>query len=723
MYVVSNPQYGFVQYKSSGNAVSRCTESELRANDVVYQHFGFAKFSDKFTVAFSTTPYDLTSNQLDVDITIRPLPTLKFDKASYVYYNTCNAALQGTYNVSTSEIGVTGNGAYIHILNTSNVTFNVSSNLIGSYVCSFKLNGSILRGSSGVRRYPELGFNYSLNNVSGNYVNQLASYGLYKDIFVFHHTAFLNHHVDCNIVSPNAPFAPAYDDRTSIVYPFDPNTTTILDTSTHTLEISVNIWPQSSIGSSSVSQLPGLDNQKFNLEVTMLNSDYVHFTFTKFTYTVKYNYGVAETTVKGQLPFQLNESAFNQITIKNYDPSNRNSSGYYCLSLYWKDGVTNLIYGSNIPSFDAKNLAFFAITVPTTSSNNYIASSNFVGSVQGDANMYASYDMYNTYTKYLMKDLQINVTIYDIIDNISLASNTVNNLIMGNSVTVYGTNNICIGNNLNTSGTNSIIIGNKIGDVNANNIYESIIIGNTSFQNSFVRDIICIGRNNLAGLSELNGENGLKVQNFLGQKPIVIGNNINSNMIDYNINIGNTFPKTANNTNTSNNVAIQQIYIGNSAEVVGIGYSANVSLPNTHSLHVNGGISASYITATNAIMCAYVGGDSIDVGYLVSATGWFVGDLPRIVRSGGSNREDTKVIGVCLGKLEGGTYLVGTRGKLQVWCSGNVSCGQFMKASLTVGGVATASSSTTLTNSVFAKSLTTLNDVTGTNSNLITCLM
>jgi hypothetical protein len=451
----------------------------------------------------------------------------------------------------------------------------------------------------------------------------------------------------------------------------------------------------------------------------MFNGDYVHIDFTRFTYNVSYlysNVSPVAVNIEGILPTQMDETTWNQIRVVNIDPVNNDD-----MSLYWINN-TNLLLHRNVASFQSRNLSSFSIEVQPKSSYNFIAGtcnitatlSDIMTIPPGEIPLHTSFKLFNTFTKHLFRNLSINITTSGSSDSTTASANaTVNNLIVGNTITVNGTNNICLGNNFAASGTNSIIIGNDIGTGSKgnNDIYESIIIGNTSFQDSIVRNVICIGRENMKGLTALSITDTTRVQTFLGKYPVLIGNNISSSMIDYNINIDNTFLKTTINKDAD---ARHQIYLGLSDEVVGVGFSSNANLSADYSLNVAGAVTATHITATNTIIGITANDIPIPRNYLVSATGVLNNGIPIVQMSkssvsGSTVIPDITVIGVSIGAKNNNDTIISINGNVAVWCDSKVTCGQLLMASSVRSGVATGCPTTlaTNTNYTFAKSLTT----------------
>jgi hypothetical protein len=493
----------------------------------------------------------------------------------------------------------------------------------------------------------------------------------------------------------------------------------------HPVSLTVDVWPYHSLAGVDNKSQNFLDSE-FRIEIILTDSNYYTIDFTLKTFTVTYTTTnvLFDTQITSNVHYiidpsnALTTSTWNTINIVNLDREND-----YDLSIYLNS--KNLLANRQpIPSFDSTLLANIKLLVDPLSHNNYMASSNLVkmidvssGIANNDKPLYVSYELLNTYTIHKFRNLSVNVTTYAIqtTDTQTVVTDEkINNIILGNYVTVNGTNNICIGNNFTTSGSRSIIVGNDngtstSGNNDINDIYESIIIGNTSFQNSTVRGVINIGRNNLNDLvfSDTNS-----VQKFLGQKPVIIGNDISSRMIDYYVNIQDVFLKTQNNTANFNN-GPQQIYLGHANEVVGIGYTNNANLPSDYALNVKGAVNATHVTANTTIFGMP---SQIDAGYvignLLSATGQVINNFPSVALAGGTPVPDTKVVGVNLGRTtEGSQLIIGITGLIRVWCDGAVTVGQYLKASSAIAGTAAPTGSATgtvnKTNVIFAKSMTT----------------
>jgi hypothetical protein len=706
MYIITQPVHGIVVNIVTGERVIRCLEEDVRNDNIVYQHFGTIDTSDSFMIGFSTTPYDLTSSSLTVDININEMPMLSKNKVSYIYADTSNYAVNNVYSIGSN---MTYDPSYLHIVNTSNII--PTSNIFDvGVVPTFNVSPTLLEDSNSSNGYIPMGFDFALNNQSTSHVNSLAAFTPYRSLFINHTEVILNKHIDSNIRLPGQ------SDLQSIVYTIDCNVQSLINVPDHTTTISLQVWP---IPSLTQSQTSFLYNNDFIFSMYDNNGLIMQAEFTKNTYI--FTFASSNGIMTGTLPSQMSIGTWNTLQIINNDPANNNE-----LSVYWVDG-TNLLAGASVTSFTTQSLSQFRIDVPTTAAYNFIASSNFVAPLN---DVFVSYDLLNTYTTQRFENFEVTVTTYAVSD--TSVDTTVNNVVVGNSLTVRGVNNIAIGNTFSTSGSKSIIIGNNIGTTSTgvnNDIYQSIIIGNTSFNNSIVRDIICIGRNNL---NDMELVDVAKVQNFLSLNPVIIGNSISSNTLDFHINIDNTFLKTSQYTSSTQS----QIYLGISQEPVGIGYASNSHISPYYPLHVNGPIEALHITA-GVSMLGVLTGTGMGAGFLVSSTGdWnSLYDLPIVSICGrvGSGIVDSNVLGVYLDTNSAGNIVIGIGGTSKVWCDTAVSSGQLLQPSVNYIGVASPSASPTKNNGTFAKAICnwdgstatgiTTSNIYGVVMGLVPCLL
>jgi hypothetical protein len=363
--------------------------------------------------------------------------------------------------------------------------------------------------------------------------------------------------------------------------------------------------------------------------------------------------------------------------------------------------VGNVLVETRLPEPNPMNIR---ISAPIKDPSNY--TSNAVYTLDTTD---TSYELVNYHNSIYVQEFQLFVSAFS---QDETTTTEIHNVVTGKEIDVKGINNICIGNQFKTSGENSIIIGNSIGTngvslaSSVNDIYQCIVIGNNSYSNSIIRDVISIGNNILQDLSTV--ADNTKLQDFLTKKPIIIGNDIDSSKIDFNVNIANTFLKTE--------VTAKQIYLGLDQEVVGIGFASNVNLDPSYGLTVNSTIRAPAIE-TVATFSA-VSPTPISLYKCVSSLGTFDNGLLCVQQS--AIHADAAVCGVCVGSRP-----MADKYKITVAFGGCVSV--YSASPTTVGDLLVTSASqgcgqpatTQNYHLAFGKALT----ATSSNVNMVKCLL
>lgn len=680
-YVEVPPEHGVILNKNTGACITKFTSGDLTMSNIVYQNIGGTSQTDHFTIAFACSPYSLALTSANVSLIIRHLPKITHNTINYVYWDSLSDA-SNIYPFTLSfDVG-----GYVHAIGTCNIDilhtssasnvatfFTLSSNEFG-----YRVHDTII--ASDELPYPESQFTFTLNQSPSPYVNDLANFSIYKDIFIHTFTSFTNVHIDQNEILAEV------DEQQKIRY--DIELTPALQTSLtqKTSIISIELYPKPSY------MHPQFD--KFltdTFEFKLYNqSDSNLFTFhvSDRTWSVTTDTQLAS----GTLPSSLTRFAWNTIQIVNYDVHNNNR-----VSIYWKFGTNqqvNLLENASINSFALESCIRYEFMTPIKDPYMYVENET-LRRMQRDG-IESIFYLKNAHLSYNVRNLQINVFTYR--NDINVYDSETHNIIVGKDIAVQGINNICLGTNFATSGNRSIIIGNEIGggELNTssvNDIFQSIIIGNTSFRNSVVRDIICIGNDNFNGLS---AEDVIKSQYFLAQKPIIIGNSVDISKIDYHINIGNVLLCT--------NVGSKQIYLGNNKEAVAVGYGSNELLSSTkHDLYVYGSVKASEITSSKytkyGICTSYV-----PPYFVVKDTGSIDEDRIEIVDS----TSNTLVYGIVHDSYmrPDGAYDVRVcfDGKTKVWCASSVIPGELL-VSDSNGVVIGRGEDTRIHSFTFAKSL------------------
>ena len=605
-YIIQNPAYGIIQNVATNKTIAKCTLIDILNDNIVYQHLGYYGdnyidptlfYTDTIYICISTTPYDLSYEKLHIEFNIIPMPTITKNLDTYIFANTVNEAISSNYIIDNTTIfnsSTTNTNILITSINTFQTltnqyinTINIDSILPTNTLSQFNLSPLLFTQSP----YPfNLGFNFIIlnneltnlnnsNNIALTLVkNSLANLSIYKNSLTTTHQIYFNKYIDTNIVYPSL-----YDGTTLntwsnlinlevIKYEFNPyfgaNT---INNNLYSVSFTFDINPSMYLQQYSVNFLL---SYRFSFNFIDNNNNNIQrfqFTQTSLSSCILSTRDVTYPNIK-----PLNINNWNNILIIVNDPNYN-----YNISLY----INNLYINLNpiLPSFSLQNIKYIQFIVQITNpdeSYNFVPSLSIIKNLNTFDTLQAQYILQNSHTDIYLRNFIININTNSITTS-NIANSNITNVILGKSISVKGLNNICIGNEFSTSGQNSIILGNQIGiSSTTNEIYESIVIGNQSFTNTLVRNITSIGNNNLNNLYYADQN---KVLNFLNNKPIIIGNDIDVSKIDYHINIGNTFLKTNyNNTN--------QIYLGNNKETIGIGYLSNVELSTDYQLQVNGNV-------------------------------------------------------------------------------------------------------------------------------------
>ena len=587
--VIKQPYNGLIYNPNNGIPCVSFTSDDIIANRVVYQDIGGSNYvhSDSFNIMVSSTPYDLIDKVIAVNVNVRPMPFITKNVDAYVYYDSSNVATSTIipFANSISFSNIHNVQPYLHIYSSNYVVANtINSNLVTD---GFAIADSLFTiPNNGYLNTPMtmiIGLNstaFDNNTVDSTHVNPLSRIPIYRNNYLIDWKGHLNNYISSNILDVHQP-----NSQQIISYTFDPTLSGYSNINDRKTAISFTLTPYQNL--SIINNIyAGIQTVDFSVNIrNNTDGDIIKMHF----YHDKTLVSINGTTNIYESDLIFNHSQI--ITLNNND----NNSGYSSLYV----GTTDLFAtgGGMVNAIDLTNIGVIEFVQNITNSRNFMAYSNFITPcVSLDANstnLYNSYNLYNYQTAVLLDNFEISASTYKL-DTIVSDHNT-QNIVIGKDITVRGSKNLCIGTNFNTAGNNSIVIGNNIGNLisgQSNEIFESIVIGNSSFTDSIVKNVISIGNYHM---NDLLLSSTFEVNEFLVKHPILIGNDITRDYIDYHINIGNTFLKTT--------VGGNQIYIGNTGENVCIGYTSNVQFNNINSiggLYVNGSLQCDSVS-TNLV--------------------------------------------------------------------------------------------------------------------------
>ena len=545
-YISSTPKHGIL---------TKYRFSYADADEIQYKHIGYGIADDRFTVAVSSNPFDVSFDDISITVNIRPIPLVSSNAIEYVYFDDLNTASNLHSNIT--NLTITGLG-YIHITNTFNLVTtsalfsNISDIMYTPYSNVFINNDP---------PYEPLSFSFATS--PGLTLNPLITTNSpYSSMFINTHTIIVNEHILSNVYNGGTESSVQ-----GITYTVDPKSSIRQD---RTVQFNVSVQPTWDLSNP---QLTKYRTQKLSIRlISDDGSDIVRITIYQDGISSQTSLSLADGTIVTKMfPYQvLQTGSYNSIQLIN-TPGNS-----FTISVTNLGTTVGYQLFTNLPPLSFYNLHQFLIEVPITDPANlqFANIATLTETIDGhDINStYLKYRLtaYNFRTVYLFQTVEIQISRYNQ-STLNQYETESHNIVIGGNIKVRGDGNLCIGNNFSTSGTNNIILGNNIGTQLQNaEIYQSIVIGTSNFTGSYVNNIICIGNNNLEDIAI---QSQSIINHFMSKNPIIIGNNITSRTIGFYVNIADTILKTDVPT-----TGPEQIYVGLGHEVVRIGYTTNIGL-------------------------------------------------------------------------------------------------------------------------------------------------
>ena len=526
-YVSQPPTHGIIA-KSMAPGVP--IVSFASDDQVFYQHLGASSpTTDTFELRSAQNPYELGVGRTTYDVTILPLPIVTRNNIDNVYYTSSAIALATQQSLfSNMTVNGTDSESALIVTSSQGLSFVQETNrvLIAGNDALYSVHQTNLAD-----------YFFNLAPVAqATQVNALSAYDAYNQLFIYKYSVLLNQFYSSNIITlPQQPI------MQNISYNMNSNLVGYENIQDKIVKIEFQVQPTQPFAAS--------------VDATAFLRTYA------FTFILKNLDGSALFTKEFTKDDGLLFDAWNTITFLNIDAAADNVA---TLSI---NGIRAM---GPVEPISFASLGEITIEMNTRSLPNFIESGLFTQEFGGLGGLNGTFNLTNYRTEILYRNFEVTATTY----TANEVQTDIHNIIIGKDIIVRGFDNICMGNRFRTSGRNSIIFGNDIGESKnsiggeINDVYESIIIGTQSFQNSIVRDVIAMGRNILNDLSQAPLT---RVSDFLSKRPVLIGNDISADSIDFHVNIDNTFLKT--------NVGGQQIYLGIKGEAVAVGYETNAQLP------------------------------------------------------------------------------------------------------------------------------------------------
>jgi hypothetical protein len=574
-YILKAPEHGVILNRQF-LSVAFFTSQDILNNNVFYQNYKGAT-TDTFEIKVGTSPYDLSLNTATVVLTLLPFPTLLKNKYEYIYSDSISSGIY--YPIDSSKLEISSGGIrvyekeYMDIFVKDKVTnvYTQSDTFLKEDDVYYRPSADFFEFNSNENKTMKMKF-FTYSNINITEPTPLSDFALYKNLYDFEWYSKFN----------------TYDSINTILTNINPN-----QSISYTLSSNENLFQNKKCRIQ-------FDYKPFQRVIDIQNNTYNDFLKT-YTYSFKLldfsenvlleiNFeNTSNVVTVGTQTIQISSNAakfgdWNRFYLINNDDTNDKK-----LSIYIDDvNYTQYNTETQVDSIDLTDLKQIVINVPITDPKN-IYTGEFNRQIHSNGTkLYYNLKNYNTTLEF--KNFQLMLGIYDL-ENRILDTNSkyvsTYNVVIGDYLRVNGFNNICIGKNFLTTGEGSIIIGNDIGSspdttsmssLSVNEVFNCIIISTSSFIETKVRDVIAIGNgifNKAGGLADIDL--------FFSKKPVLIGNYITTDMIDFHVNIANCFLKTE--------VGYKQLYCGLDTEALCIGYSSNSYCDNTLSkLYVNGNI-------------------------------------------------------------------------------------------------------------------------------------
>jgi hypothetical protein len=633
-YVVSAPTKGLVIELPSGLPAVRFTQAQLDAGTVAYQHLGALEPHDSFALRIASGQYDVSVDTATVRVTVRQMPLVTTIRRAYVYDTNPETAVVPR-QWSDTALGFDGAGGYVHVLGSNFMSATTPTMPISDIVngaAKYNLQSTLFSADvSASAAYPDISLTFAVNATSSvGHVNPLATNAAtsnaYRQLFVRTFEVRLNtYEARDERLAGAQPSA-----EQAIEYVVDNALASAINLKTRAVGWYVEFQAQSTVPvpPTNLADFSSVRDFRFALQATdALGSDVLKLqvTSSSLVYTA---YNQPALTVPLATPFALD--AFHSLYLVNADPSNNNFASLY-VNYNFDDSqddndTRNVWLGAEVP------IALFntahKLRWVTNLEDPLMQPTLSFAQIQGVRVMYK---LDNCGTVLNVRNLQILIGTSELaVGGAPVPYDVATyNIAFGKGINVRGVRNIAFGSGFSASGQDSIIIGNDIGRVTSgasrtgtNDLFKSIIVGANSFRNAAVRNMVAVGTNNFNDIEDTDQE---MLRNFMAREPIIMGNGIGRQMLDFHINVGNAFLKTEVGAKGTVN---PQVYLGVTGETVGVGYSSNAALDKgIAQLWVNGAVHATqFISSSGTIIGGGGGGDSsVDDKLLNYLNNTFVG--------------------------------------------------------------------------------------------------
>jgi len=261
LYLGKRPMNGVIKRTNlqSTSDEARWTYSNIINDDLHYQHLGGNTLADEFTFRYSSTPYDVSIEQITVSISVRKLPRLTKNTADTIFHTTSNNALSTIHSLKRT-IQLDDINANLHVISSENVVLTYGIGNVFPYsqvdVLSqgYKIAPLYFEDPENTEApYLDFSLQFCVNNFTDYHVHHLSTYDIYNELFVYSWDSKLNYFQSLNDVVVSTP----YIENQELAYDFDVNSAQYIDFENRELNVAFEFQPTNPLFDGDVIQPEG----------------------------------------------------------------------------------------------------------------------------------------------------------------------------------------------------------------------------------------------------------------------------------------------------------------------------------------------------------------------------------------------------------------------------------------------------------------------------------
>ena len=210
-YIIKAPSAGILQNIQRKNDVLAYFElSDLESNNIVYQHVGTTNTTDDFTLALSSTPYDMKDASITINLEVYDPPVITSHNIIHTYFPN-KAVASNQLNKIYPNLSLSSTLGYVTFFASEGITLaNASTSIskldslimsVNDYIqnkARFQLSSNILNTSS----YPGLTLYAATTYTDDPTNNNILNHPFYASMFRVPLSVRLNEYISINTLYP-----------------------------------------------------------------------------------------------------------------------------------------------------------------------------------------------------------------------------------------------------------------------------------------------------------------------------------------------------------------------------------------------------------------------------------------------------------------------------------------------------------------------------------------